>query len=91
MNHVYQLVWSDARGQYIAASEKLKARSRKGGSVGPVVMGALLTGLLGSMNASALDAGALPSGATVTAGVASLAQHGNVLDVNQTSQRAAIN
>ncbi len=91
MNHVYQLVWSEARGQYVVASEHTRSQGRKGRGATVVAMGGLLAGLLGMMDASAVDANALPTGGTVTAGAATLATSGATLNVNQTSDRAAIN
>lgn len=91
MNHVYQLVWSEVRDQYVVASEKTRSQGRKGGMASVGVIGGLLAGLLASTNAAAIDASALPAGGTVTAGAATLAQSGSTLNVNQTSQRAAIN
>ncbi len=91
MNHVYQLVWSDARDQYVVAPEKSSNPCRKGARPHAGMVGALLAGLLGSMNASAIDANALPTGGTVSAGTATMATSGAALNVNQTSDRAAIN
>ncbi len=91
MNHVYQLVWSEARGQYVVASEHSRSQGRKGRGATVVAMGGLLAGLLGMMDASAVDANALPTSGTVTAGAATLATSGATLNVNQTSDRAAIN
>ncbi len=90
MNHVYQLAWSELRCQYVATPENSRRQSRRGRSAAAGVVGSLLAGLLAAMDASALDAAALPVGGVVTAGTASLAQSGTTLNVNQGSQRAAI-
>ncbi len=91
MNHVYQLVWSDVRSQYVVASEKTRSQGRKGRGANIGVVGTLLAGLLSSMNASAIDANTLPTGGTVSAGAATLSGDGSTLNVNQTTQHAAIN
>ncbi len=91
MNHVYQLVWSEVRGQYVAAPEHSRQQARKGRGMASGMVGSLLAGLLASMDASAIDANTLPTGGTVTAGTAALVKSGSALNVNQTSQRAAIN
>lgn len=91
MNHVYQLVWSQARGQYVAASEHTRSQARRGRGATVVALCGLLAGLMGTMEASALDANTLPTAGTVTAGAATLSTSGTTLDVHQSTQRAAIN
>ncbi|MCM0044873.1 MAG: filamentous hemagglutinin N-terminal domain-containing protein [Burkholderiaceae bacterium] len=91
MNHVYQLVWSEARDQYVVTSEITRRPGRKGGAMSVVAVGSLLAGLLGPATAQVIDAHTLPTGGHVTAGAATLATSGATLNVNQTSDRAAIN
>lgn len=91
MNHTYQSVWSEKRSPYVVASEKSKNQDRKEGSTRAGMVGALLSGLLGSMNALAIDANTLPTGGVPSAGAVTIAQSGNTLNVDQISQRAAIN
>lgn len=91
MNRVYQLVWSEKQGQYVVASEKSNNQGRKGGGVRAGMVGALLAGLLGSMNALAIDADALPAGGILSAGAATFARSGSTLHIDQSSERAAIN
>lgn len=88
MNKVHRIVWSASRGAYVAVAEIVRSRSKSASGV----CGALLFGVLLSTGAEAQTnaAGALPSGGQVTAGQAVIATQGSVMNVNQSSQRAAI-
>lgn len=94
MNRQYRLVWQARTKQWVAVSELARVRApSKGGASARNrtvwVLGCLVLGW-----ASAWAAGPtptqLPQGGQVVAGQASLSQSAAVLNVNQTSQRAAI-
>ncbi|MEY2994003.1 MAG: hypothetical protein RL357_938 [Pseudomonadota bacterium] len=88
MNKVFKRVWSASRGTYVAVAET----ARSVGKSGAGVSGALIASVLLSTGASAQDlaAGALPTGGQVSAGQATIATQGTVMDVTQSSQRATI-
>jgi filamentous hemagglutinin family protein len=90
MNCTYRLVWSHARQTWIPAAETARSRGKRNNGAVGVVIGAAL-GLALAVPAWALESGALPSGGTVTAGQATIvATNPARLDINQTSQRAAL-
>lgn len=90
LNHTFRLVWSEANQMFVAVAEictgKGKSKNR-GGVVGAVA--ALALGFAGT--AHALDPGALPSGAQISAGQAQISSHQQTLNIAQESQRVAIN
>lgn len=93
LNRIYRLVWNDSLGTFVAVAECARGRGKRSKVVGAV----LVAGLLGSGLASAAGANgppaatALPTGASVVAGQASVRQSGARMDIEQTSTRAAIN
>ncbi|ALV04976.1 YDG domain-containing protein [Roseateles depolymerans] len=90
LNHAYRLVWNEATGTYVAVAETTRARGKRASGAVRCAAAALVLGLAGQA-ASALDAGTLPTGATVAAGAATLTQNGNSLNVNQQTQKLVIN
>lgn len=93
MNHLYQLVWSTHQNKYVVTHEKAKSGGKAGSTVVKQVGSALLGALLASPMAWAanMSSATLPTGGTVTAGSASISASANAMNVNQSSQRAAIN
>ncbi|MCK9389554.1 MAG: YDG domain-containing protein, partial [Sulfuritalea sp.] len=85
MNHTYRLVFNAGIGACVAAPETAKGRG-KGGNKGHkrgLVAAAILA-------ACALPAHALPTGGAVSAGTGTIGTAGNVMTVNQSSARLAI-
>lgn len=89
LNHTFRLVWSEARQMFVAVAETCRSRGKLKSSVAGSVA-AVLMGMAGT-SVYALDPGALPSGGQVTAGNAAISSAGNTMNIDQSSQRAAIN
>jgi filamentous hemagglutinin family protein len=81
MNRIYTTIWNHAINAWTVVSEVASARGKRGASR---VAGALLFAPLAAV------AGGLPTGGTVTAGQGSLQQTGNVLTIQQASDKLAI-
>ena len=81
LNHVYRLVWSDILGAFVAVAEGSRGKGKSGDRL-------LATVLLGSV---VLSASAAPTGGVVTSGTAAISQSGAVTNINQSTQKAAIN
>ena len=84
MNRIYKHVWNKKQGRYVVASEIARAN---GPSKSSVVVGLILSGLIGAVNvfAQAVAPNALPTNPTVTSGDASFNSTTNKLTINQTS------
>jgi filamentous hemagglutinin family protein len=92
MNHVYRLVWNSSSHAFVAVSECAKGMGKASKKVGTLLPGVLFAGISAAAMAQQSPApNGLPTGAQVTAGVASISSTANVLTVNQASTRAAIN
>jgi len=96
MNRIYRLIWSRTKKAIIVVSENAKAQGKSNGKTSTATVGALVVGgLLGfganAASASPPAANVLPTGYQVTAGAAAVSSLGNTLNVQQSSQRAAIN
>ena len=93
MNHIYRVIFNHSLNCYQAAPEISKGAHKSSGSAGSVV-GSLprlsRLSLLVSL-AAAGSAYAAPTGGEVSAGQATIAQQGNITDIQQSSQNAAIN
>lgn len=74
----------------IKFTDRFSAPDRSTMLTNPLLLLGTASALLGSTSAQALDAGALPQGGTVTGGSATVATSGNILTVNQSSNRAII-
>ena len=100
MNKVYRLIWNDTKSTWDIAPETARARGkRSGGSVTSKV--ATVTGfilkpialsfaLLGIAHA-APGINELPTGGQLSAGTASISQTTNIMTINQSTNRAAVN
>lgn len=90
MNRIHRKIWNARLGAFVAVAETAKGRVKAsgGGMVGSVVIG---LAALGTAQAQNIAANALPTGGQVTAGSITYGVTGNTLNVNQTSQRGAIN
>ncbi|WP_423187402.1 YDG domain-containing protein [Alishewanella sp. d11] len=114
MNHIYRLIWDPVQQQVVVASEKAKARGKKGRVVGAVMAAGLMSqgawassvaafdpvqaGMTGVAPqrvamavSSALPATTLPQNGTVTVGEITINSAGNVMNIEQATQRGAIN
>ncbi len=96
MNRVYRTLWSDARGTFVAVSENAashgkRTASRRDPRIGGSRRLALsLLGLVACLLVNPLSF-ALPTGGQVGAGQGSIAQSGNTLTVQQSSQNLIVN
>ncbi|MBP7566704.1 MAG: filamentous hemagglutinin N-terminal domain-containing protein [Burkholderiaceae bacterium] len=81
MNRIYTTIWNHAINAWTVVSEVASTRGKRGSSR---VAGALLLAPLTAM------AGDLPTGGTVTAGQGSLHQAGQVLTIQQNTDKLAI-
>jgi len=93
MNHIYRLVWSQRHSKFVVAHEKTRTSGCSSTKVSSSVASVLLSSLLVSPFAWAAPptANTLPTGAQVTAGAAAITSSGNTMNVQQSTQRAAIN
>jgi filamentous hemagglutinin family protein len=91
MNKTYRLIWSDITQAWVATSETAKGRGKRAAGVVLLAAAAVAAGLpeIGAAQ-TALPPSTLPTGGQVVAGQASIGQNATTLNVNQTSQRAAI-
>ncbi|MDI1271639.1 MAG: filamentous hemagglutinin N-terminal domain-containing protein, partial [Polaromonas sp.] len=87
MNHAYRLVWNARLSLWVAVCETARGRGKTSGTVKRAMLAA---GLLGALNAMALNPGALPAGGQVSAGQASIQASGASMTITQASARAAI-
>lgn len=94
MNKIHRIVWSAVRGAFVVAHEFANAHgkpssTRKAGTVAAAVA-ATVAGLLAAAPAAAAPPApnTLPTGGQVAAGVASIGQNGNRMDIVQSSQKA---
>ena len=84
MNHLYRSIWSDALGAWIAVSEIAKGKGKRSSKCSKL----LATGLL----VCSVPVWALPTGEQLVAGQASVSNPAaNIMQIDQVSQRAAIN
>ncbi len=90
MNRIFNLIWSKTKERWIVVSEKVKGNGKVPSS--PLKSIALLAALFAAAGpAYGLDPGALPSGATITAGSATISTNGSQMTVNQSSQQMIAN
>ena len=90
MNRIHRTIWNVRLGAYVAVAEIAKGHSKASGCglVGGLV---IAIAALGGANAQTIASNTLPTGGQVTTGSVDYGVTGNTLNVNQTSQRAAIN
>ena len=89
MNRIFRIVWNKSKGvwQAVAESSKGAGKSKSARAARRLKLAVLSCLALAS---SAFAAGALPSGANVTAGSGTIVQDGAVMTVNQTTGKMAI-
>jgi filamentous hemagglutinin family protein len=90
MNRIYRLVWNDALGAFVPASELSSARGKRSSRC-------VRAGLCAALALIALDAAAaepapnaLPTGGEVVRGAATLSESAGRLDIAQSTNRAVI-
>jgi len=99
MNRVFRVVWNAAKSVWQAVSEvasghgkgnsgKAARQARRGWNWASLTAGTLIVLALPAQAAPAADA--LPTGGVVTAGGATISTSGARMDINQTTQKAAI-
>ncbi len=94
MNKSFRSIWNASKQAYVAAAENVSACGKpSASSQATLALSAVLSGLL-SMSAHAQNApppSALPTGAQVSAGQASIQSNGAAMRIQQSTDRAAIN
>ena len=88
LNRIYRLVWNEEQGAFVAVAENARGRGKRSARVGAALV--LGVAAFGAAWAGGPAPGALPSGGTVVAGQATIAQQGSQMTVQQGSARAAI-
>jgi filamentous hemagglutinin family protein len=91
LNHVYRIVWNAALGLWQVASEATRGRGKTGSSQQARKARRALAAATAMTLASPAAWAVLPTGGNVVAGSASITQAGNALNINQASDKAAIN
>jgi filamentous hemagglutinin family protein len=86
MNTRFRLIWSEASRTWVAVAEFVRARGKRSRG-GAAAVGGLAAFLVASAPAHALNADALPTGGTITAGQGTIAASGNRMTVSQGSER----
>ena len=90
MNHCYRLVFNSATYAWQAVAETAKSHTKSGGKLTAVVLLPIL--ILGISNVSAEPAAnVLPAGGQVVSGQSIITQNGNLLNIQQTTQKSIIN
>ena len=89
MNHVYRLVFNAALGAFVVVSEITKGhkKSSRSGKAAAVAAAVLSAGLAQAQ----LSATALPQGPQLSAGQASVSTAGAVMNIQQSTAKAALN
>jgi len=88
MNKTYRLIWNDALDAWVAVAEIVKSRGKR--SSRALLLATALMPLPSMVLAQAPAPTQLPTGGNVVAGTANIAQSGAVMNITQTTQRAAI-
>ncbi|WP_343632466.1 YDG domain-containing protein [Roseateles sp.] len=94
LNHSYRLVWNEICGAFVAVPEFARGRGKRTGGTVRRAMAASIVGAAAAALAGpafALDPGALPTGAQVTAGQAAMSQQGSQLRIDQTTNKLIVN
>ncbi len=94
MNHIFKLVWSGTSRMWVAVSESAAGHGKSTAVKSDccaVVGAALIAATAFAAPAWALGPNVLPSGGSVSSGKATISQSALTLNVQQTTQQAAIN
>ena len=86
LNHIYRLVWNEATNTYVAVAEHIAGRGKRASGVAGALVAASLLFAGGAAMAQAL-----PTGAAIAAGSASIAQSGAQMTITQATQRLVTN
>jgi len=90
MNKTYRLIWNEAKSTWMVVGEKVKAcGKRASGTVSTCAAASLV--VLSSQALAAPPVTELPTGGNVVAGQANINQSGLTMNINQTTNRAAVN
>lgn len=86
MNKTYALVWSESRGAWVAARERVrrKGKSKTGARIAAAGIAMVGTGALGSVHA-------LPTGENVTHGIAEITRDGTEMVIKQHTDKIITN
>ncbi|WP_411879805.1 YDG domain-containing protein [Polaromonas sp. YR568] len=88
MNHIYRIIWNDARACFEAVAETAGAKGKR--SLGKRERGVRALALAAGL-AAAAQALAAPAGGQVSAGQGDIAQSGGTTTITQSTPRLAIN
>ena len=99
MNKIYRVIWNEITRTFVAVAENVKGRGKSasstvgGGSIASFVLRplALTLASIGLAQAAIPAATQLPTSGQVVAGTAAISQSGATLNINQSTQNAAIN
>jgi filamentous hemagglutinin family protein len=86
MNRAYRLIWNELTRTWVAVSELTRSHGKR-----KSVVAATAASLALATTAHALGPNTLPTSGQVVAGNATISQTANTLNINQTTQRTAIN
>ena len=102
MNKIYNIVWSAVRGAFVVTHEHAKSKGKPSSTRAGLGATSLVLSLMGVLGGTGFAlagppvvavpaSNALPIGAQVAAGSASIAQTANRMDVTQSTQKAILN
>jgi len=100
MNKTYQLIWNESKDTWDIAPETAKSRGKRASSsiastittaTGFILKPLALSFALLGLAHAAPGINELPTGGQVSAGAASISQTSNVMTINQSTNRAAVN
>ena len=97
MNKIHRIIWSRVRNAWVVAHEHANSAGRPAATRGSGILNRLLGILFGSLAVAGPGAfadpavNALPTGAKVTSGIASITQNNNTLTINQNTDKLITN
>jgi len=93
MNRIFRLVWNRKQARYVVASEAAKSHKAGAAKVSKALalILSMLSGIVNSVNAYAIDVNALPTNPVVTQGSATINQDATSLTINQQTDKLITN
>src|SRR5690606_37426260 len=89
LNRTYRLVWNEALAAWVPAAEIARGRRTRSGRAARIAAAVIALAAFGA-HAQDVAPTQLPTGGDVVAGTAQIAAGNGVLDIHQTTNRAAI-
>ncbi len=101
MNNIYRTLWNEATRSWVAVAEIVKIRGKASGNIAggasgvtfllkPLAVALIMMGMAHAAPPNPPITNQLPTGGNVVAGQAGINQAGAVMNISQSSQRAAI-